>query len=173
MNKKGQFYLIAALVISTIVIGLVVVSNYIQKDEFVRIDNLDEEIKIESASLLDYGLYNDLSEASFQSTFSNFTDNYVENYGNNQDIYFLFGSQSNITLKGKQESDGEVILGNGTINISVSSGSDSFLGNIIPASNKVYVYLKSKEYAFDLNTNKNFYYIIVEKIGNSEYIKTG
>ena len=53
-NKRGQFYLIAILIIIAIFVGFITVANYIRQDTNVDIRGLEEEIQIERRNVLDY-----------------------------------------------------------------------------------------------------------------------
>ena len=52
-QKRGQFYLIAALVIIAVIIGYAGISNYLEKKESIKLYNLGEELGIESENVLD------------------------------------------------------------------------------------------------------------------------
>ena len=43
-GKKGQFYLIAAIILATIIIGISVVMNYSKKQDSGNLENLKEEL---------------------------------------------------------------------------------------------------------------------------------
>jgi len=58
-QKRGQFYLIAALIIIAVIIGFAGISNYIQKKEVIKLYDLGEELGIESQNVLDFGTYNE------------------------------------------------------------------------------------------------------------------
>lgn len=173
VGKRGQFYLISAIIFGVIIIGIVTVSNYIQKQSSERIFSLRDEIKIESAMVLDYSLNQKESESEFYNTMSNFTDNYVAHYGANKDIYFLFGSRSNMTLKGIQEEDKQVILSSGATSVTVTSSEGTFSGSINPPNNQITVRIEDSEHDFNLNSDRNFYFILAEKVSGNEYIISG
>ena len=59
-NKKGQAYLIGSLIILTIIMGIVTLSDSKQTHEFIGIDILAEEIDIESTKVLEFLTYNNL-----------------------------------------------------------------------------------------------------------------
>jgi len=59
MKKRGQFYLIAAIIIIGIVLTSVTLINYIKtKKEKYPIYNLGDIVNFESAKVLDYGIVN-------------------------------------------------------------------------------------------------------------------
>ena len=71
-NKQGQFYLIAAIIISALIIGVAGVSNYLLKESDFRLNELKEEIQTESSYVMDYALYNILSQTEFNNLLINF-----------------------------------------------------------------------------------------------------
>lgn len=90
MYKRGQFYLIAAIVIVTIIISLGVVYNRVHVTaEESKIYDLSEEINFEAAQIIDNGvLTGSLSNVS--SRIENLTDAYSKS-NPNQDFFLVFG----------------------------------------------------------------------------------
>ena len=60
MKTKGQFYLMAAIVIIVVIISFAAVSNYAKKKAEIKIYDLGDELGIESEQVIDYGTYNAL-----------------------------------------------------------------------------------------------------------------
>ena len=57
-DKSGQFYIIAAIIIIALLVGVYALRNYIvTKKERTKVYNLGEELKIETGSVYDYGIY--------------------------------------------------------------------------------------------------------------------
>lgn len=68
MKKRGQFYLVAALVIIGLVIGLSAVYNTIKvSQEDKTIYFLYEEVNTESSRVIDQGVYNSLSQQEIET----------------------------------------------------------------------------------------------------------
>ena len=61
-QKRGQFYLVAAIVIISLIVGFSVVSNYATNKEVVKLYDLKEELGIESANVLKYGTYQSVTD---------------------------------------------------------------------------------------------------------------
>lgn len=168
-DKTGQFYLIAAIILAAIIIGISTVSNYSKKDKSFEVYDLKEELQIESENIFDYGTYNELSPASMDDLLHNFTQSYIDSESNDKDLYFIFGDKTGITLKGFQKSPQTVLLNNAII----TTSSGEFVGGINPIGNDIDVSIAGNNYKFKLEPGENFYFIISQKIGDNEYVVTG
>ncbi len=102
-NKRGQFFIIAAIIIITVIISIVTVSNYSQPKQTTKLYDLGQELGIESQQVLDYGTYNELNDTEMQSLMENFIQNYVSYMGGKRNIYFVFGNAQVIDVVGYQE----------------------------------------------------------------------
>jgi hypothetical protein len=168
-DKTGQFYLIAAIILATLIIGIVTISNYAKKESNLKLHALKEEIQIESAYVLDYGLYNDFDEAELHTLLLDFTKDYIDYQGKNKDLYFIFGNQNNITVTGYQELNKRVSL-DGSV-ITTSSG--EFIGGIDPTGTDIILTINDSSYDFEIKSGENFYFILSQEVNRGEYIITG
>ena len=173
-NKSGQFYLVAAVVLAGVIIGITATSNYSKKEESPGINELKEEISIESAKTMDYGIKNGLSSLQMSSLLQNFTRHYI-NYerANKKDFYFLYGTRSNLTISGYQEEDKEVIISSGDLQTTITQQAGNFTESVDPSENRIILYIDDNPYAFDLSPAENFYFVITQNVGGGEYIVTG
>jgi len=174
-DKTGQFYLIAAIILATLIIGIVTISNYSRRESNLKLHELKEEIQIESAYVLDYGLYKGFDEAGFYTLLLDFTKDYIDYQGKNKDLYFVFGNQNNITVTGYQETEKEVTISSGSSQAIITNEAGEFTGGINSETDMAMVILSINDtlYEFELNSGKNFYFILSQKINKGEYIITG
>ena len=93
-GKRGQFYLVAAIVIITILIGFSVVSNYSRNKEVVQLYDLKSELNIETARVLEYGVY---QEEDAEAVLSGFAESYADYAGEGKNMYFFFGNFQKVT----------------------------------------------------------------------------
>lgn len=168
-NKAGQFYIIAAIILAAIIIGIAAVSNYSKKEKNVRLSDLKEELQIESANVLDYGTNNEFSEAQMYTLLNDFTQEYIASESGDKDLYFIFGDQDNISVKGYQKSVHTVSLDGSTI----TTSSGSFIGSLNPSGEEVNLSIDDNSYDFDLKAGENFYFVISQKVGGEEHVVTG
>ena len=168
-GKTGQFYLVSAIIIAVIVISVIVVSNYSKKQESSDLDSLKDEIQIESAKTLDYGINNKLSQAAMNQLLQDFAQNYIDTESRDKNLYFVFGTQSNITLKGFQNTVHDVFLE--SANITSSPG--AFLGSVDPAGESAALGIDENAYIFTLKSGENFFFVISREISGEEHVITG
>lgn len=98
MNKRGQFFLIAALVIAGIIITLTTINISTRTSDIktTAIYDLSKEIDYESSSLIDYGVYN-------PNNITGYMNSLMANYSAanpNTDIVFVYGNFGGDTLTG-------------------------------------------------------------------------
>jgi len=172
-NKTGQFYLISAIVLAMLVVGIFTIFNYSKKESGIKLENLKEEIQTESAYVLDYGLYNELSDAALYILLLDFTDDYIDYQKKDKDLYFVFGNQNNITVTGYQETEKQVSVSSGSSHATITDEAGEFTGGIDPATDTLTLSIGDALYEFKLNKGENFYFVLSQKINKGEYIIIG
>lgn len=174
MNKSGQFYLVTAVVIAGIIIGISSISNYSKKEKNPGIDELGEEIKIESSKTMDYATNNKLSSLEKYQLMELFTDYYVTHEARDEkDLYFIFGDDTNITVSGYQETALTVVVSSGSSQATITQVPGNFSGGINPSGSTITLAIGSNPYTFDLSPSDNFYYVITQNSQGGQYITTG
>ena len=155
-NKAGQFYLFAAIIIISLIIGFAVISNYSKTRTSTKIYDLGEELKIESAEVLDYGTYNEYSKEEMKDLLGNFTEVYSEYAGKDVAIFFISGNKEGVEIYDYPEEGGEGI-GEEQVEI---------------IGEKIIVTVDEIKYEFSLKSGENFYFIISQKIDGEKHIIT-
>src|SRR3989338_965559 len=97
-QKRGQFYLVAAIIIISLIVGFAVVSNYAKKKAVIKLYDLKQELGIESGSVLDYGTYNKYNKEAMKNLLQDFIEEYVQYTGEGKNLYFIFGNSEEITV---------------------------------------------------------------------------
>lgn len=178
MNKKGQFYLIAAIIIVLTISGINSIRTYaIVTEEPKNIQDLGSELNVEGYKIVEYGirerknltiLLNNFTEKDFAEYFLQKTDatDLVFIYGNKTDLY---GTRYNNTITG-------------TITANIGAGlswnpANTFVERkkIDPSEileNKVGVTVLNRSFNFTLQDNEMFYFIIVQEKGGEVYVTT-
>jgi len=172
MEKKGQFYLISAIVLGFVIIGIVSITNYIGKDANPRIEDLNEELKIESRSFLEYGLNNSLSDSAFNTNFGTFASDYVSYVKSEVDIYLIFGDSSDLTVAGSQKEAQTVILA-GSGNTTITETAGEFNQNLNPGGSSIRLYFGEDYRDFTLRNGKNIYFLLSEELNSNRYVIVG
>jgi len=178
-NCRGQFFLIAAIIIIVVTIGIVTVSNYAGEKDAVKLYDLSEELGIESQNVLDYGTYSQLDEEEMKMLMEKFVQNYVNYVGDTGNLYFIFGNKETIYAIGYQELTSEKVCI--TLN---TKGEDAeciplqIMGETqeFPSAGKeieeVFIKIENYEYQFKLNPGENFYFVIWQRIGRDKVVIT-
>ena len=175
MNKRGQFYLISAIVIIGLIIVFAGVSNYLEKDEETKLYDLKQDLEIESENVLAYGTYYAFDEEQMLNLLQGFIEAYSE-YGEVQKIIFIFGNRQKITVLGYQQLEDEVVKiqgGEEELELELSGGADPSSGKLEQPGETVVVIVGDSAYEFDLREGENFYFIIAQEIEGEQYVVTG
>jgi hypothetical protein len=174
MDKKGQFFLIAALVIVGIIATLAAV-NFSTKTpkEDVTIYDLSKEIDYESNQLIDYGVYKGAGSMEINSDVLALVGNYSSS-NPDTDILVVYGNEQLVrgVLFSKESTGVEAISAGG-----VPKGQFEFsqtaipLTTIIKDQKNVEVMLENKRLAnFTLNPGENFYLILQKEVGGERLV---
>jgi len=147
-DKTGQFYLLAAIVIIALVIGILSITNYSSKKENSRVYELAEELEIESSKILDLGA------VTGNYPWDSFTRNFTNYAGKDINIIYAIGNLS----------DQDVFRYN-------EIGEKEMVLNYFQDP-KVIVTLEQTNYTFTFKPGQNFYFIIAQKIGGDKYVAT-
>lgn len=175
-NKRGQFFLIAAIVIIVVTVGIVAVSNYTEEKESVKLYDLGRELGIESQQVLDYGTYKQLNEEEMKMLMETFIQNYVNYIGDSGNLYFVFGNKRKIYVAAYQNLQKE------TVCVKLYGGGDCIPLDLIgetkefPAGKEdigtVSVVIENYQYEFSLKEGENFYFVIWQKSGDEKVVIT-
>lgn len=144
MKKKGQFYLLAAIVIIGVLVGFVSILNYTSKTSSLRLYDLGKNLEIESEAVMDYSKISGIDEVE---DFTSLFDTYV---GENAEVYFVNN------LEAYYYDENGIPRG---ISHAISEG-------------KIIVEIEGDSYEFDLKPGDNFYFVIRQKIGEELYVVT-
>lgn len=174
-SKKGQFYLLAAIVIIAVIIGFVVVVNYAIKKGDVKLYDLGEEFGIEGGHVIEHGTYNEKSETEMESLLIHFGGVYASVSGEDKEIFFIFGNKEEVKQYSYTEEPG------GSINLPLEGGAPSliiidreFNKDILPVQGqRVEVIVDDVVHYFDLREGENFYFIISQNIEGEQHVVQG
>ncbi len=170
MKKRGQVYLVSAIIIAAIIISIVAVSNYSNKNEYLDLNSLRDQLNIEGGRVLDYGINNGLSQAQMNQYLIDFTQRYIDTESTNKNLYFIFGNQDNITLKGYQYIAHSVLLQGSQ----VTSSSGAFFSSINPLGiTSITMKIDENTYGFTLKSGENLFFVISRDVGGKSYVVTG
>jgi hypothetical protein len=177
-NTRGQFYLLSAIVIISIIIGFSAISTYTKKTSNVRVFDLGEELDIESANVLDYGTYpeNAAEVGNLDEFLKGFVSNYSGYLGEDTQVSFVFGNPDDTTATVVNYE--EVTLGNidyGSSQITstkrVSSEESSQIQSV-EGKKVTTIIFNGQEYQIELKPGENFYFVISQNVGEEVHTTT-
>ena len=149
-DKSGQFYLIAAIIISVIVIGFVGMSNYSRRPETASVQTAGEELSMESEKVLDYATFRGPDENENRAM-KDFATKYITYLREGKDSYFIFGNSALITFVGYSNSDKTIYVDGGAgqtpINLNERQISSQDFSS---PSDEVILTIDGEDYEFEL-----------------------
>ncbi len=176
MNKRGQFYIIAAIIIVVAVAGIASVNTYVSVTPKPRsIESMGTELREEGFRIIDYGIYN---KENITRLLNDFTDNYASYFlkkTGNANAIFVYGNTTDL-FSAKFDN-----IGTGRISATIGSHGTNWdmytnfvnRTKITPsnAGDKVTVTIFNKDYDFDIRNNEMFYFVIVQEKEGEVYIE--
>ncbi|MEI6849982.1 MAG: hypothetical protein WCK29_03005, partial [archaeon] len=109
MNKRAQFFLVAALIIIIILFSIVTVYNsvYSPKSDLPNLQNLADSIKEESVQIIDSGFFNNLPQTNITDNLNNLTLAYSRS---NSDLNITYLTYYNGTSSANTFSNNNIYL---------------------------------------------------------------
>ncbi len=161
-GKKGQFYIIAAIIIIGVLVGIFFAGNYAKtKKAYTRVYDLGDELNIETGNVYDHGVYSEENVTelirSWADTYKNYTRDVVENW------ILIYGDENKMTaMYFTLEDSGSECIDFGTSPVCVPQEQTVFAeGTLDPEGNKtIEVVFKGIDYDFELEEGQNFFFVI-------------
>ena len=164
MEKGGQFYLIAAIIIVAVIIGIATVTNYAitrNVEENIKLYELSQELQLEGESVINYGIF---QEQELDGGLSSFTSDYGQYINDNEnDIFFIYGDEEKVKVIGYvQETTGGI-----TLNIGETATTIEITGNRVEREDiitgedaNILVDIGETKYPLEVKKGQNFFFII-------------
>ena len=173
MKKRGQFYLIGAIIVIAAIIGFAAVSNVVTKKSSIKIYDVKDELQIEGGEVLEYCVTKGGAPK---------TDDFIEEYqkyqdtiGEDRELYFIYGDVNDIYIISFKEIQVTTkVVGVGEISTPTT----------IPEKEKttvtsqgeidtINVIINEREYPFELKPGENFFFVISQEVEGEQHIVTG
>jgi len=176
-NKKGQFYLIAAIIIIGVVIGVTALTNYVlTRPKPVKFYDLSKELNLESEQVINYGIYNNPGE--LENILEDFADTYSDYFGEGEaDVYFIYGNEQKVNVIAyTTEPTGSfsLIIGGTDIDL-VIIGTYKYKGEEtgpFTPGELVDVVVGGTTYNFNLKEGQNFFFVVEQEVEGSRFVAT-
>jgi len=199
MNKRGQFYIIAALIIAAIVAGLVAEVNYARRlPKPIKFYDLSKDYETEVTRIIDRGIYLGKTDEQINEDVANFTKKFLD-YAQEKDprlqLFYLYGNREKINVVNyalenaeiRTEKVSETIAGGGAFTVSkidITMGGTTFTRSVkermehfedISASiddpgEEIGVVVAGIAYSFDLRGGDIIHYIVETTSQNETHI---
>jgi len=198
MNRKAQFYLIAAAIISVLLVGLAATINYASISPVpVRFYDMGEEYNLETARLIDYGTYS--QNTNIIEKIQNFTDQfYITSRQKDPEIEImtLYGNSTAATFYNYAKNETKIITSankeikfspkevlteigyqptSDTLStVTFQHPTEYFWGVIQSPGQTVKIQISNTNYTVELKEDQNFYFVIMSRKASGEVtVKTG
>lgn len=167
-SKKAQFYIIASIILILIILGMAGVSNYVTvAEEPVKFYELGENLELEGAWIIDYGIYNQKNINETVQKFAEEFSDYLSQTGSDFELVIIYGDQDlSCTQTYSRGVTGEINTGGGNVPIEGVILSDP----ICTTGSEITIPFSDKEYEVSVKDNENFLFIISSSEGFEDYV---
>ena len=168
MKKRGQFYLIGAIIVIAAIIGFAAVSNVITKKSSIKIYDVKDELQIEGGEVLEYRVTKgDPKTEDFIEEYQE----YQETVGEDRELYFIYGNVNEIFVISFKEIQVKTkIVDGGEISTTIPAQTKT---SVTPQGDIVIVIINEREYEFELKPGENFFFVISQEVEGEQHIVTG
>ncbi|MDO8622703.1 MAG: hypothetical protein Q7R52_00485 [archaeon] len=163
MNKRGQFYLFAAIIIIGIILGFATISNSINatRDD-TKVTELADAINIELGKVMEYQKIEDSGKTT-EELLMEFTRNYANQYAHKQRttyfVYVFTDTEEKFAFKYEEVSTGNWVL----------VKDETIIVNIETTTYDVTILGRTQTFNIDTNNpEKTTYFVIYELDKNNE-----
>lgn len=159
MKRRGQFYLVAVIVLIAIFFSMVTLRNSLNFKKNSLVFDIEEEIEIEKSKMLDFVVNNDLSNIDSENYLINFSKIYSEKIGKNKDSIFIVGRPDSVKILGYNTNKTPIYYG--TLNEKYKIETlENFEYSLTPLENNVFIQIYDDFYNFTMYPGINVNYII-------------
>ncbi len=175
-GKKGQFYLVAAVIIVLAIVGITSVRTYaITKYEPRKINDISTELKEETSRIVEHGIYQkeNLTELTEDFTESEFAPYFLKKTEGTS-IVFVYGNKTDLySVQYKPDYTGTIsaTIGGSGVNwnpLGVYSNK-SKITDI--TDDKINIMVLNKTFVFDVRENEMFYFLITQEKEGEIYVE--
>jgi hypothetical protein len=172
MNRRGQVFLVAAIILTGILLTLTRFANKItSKDEPDAFYDLSDEIDFEVRKVLDYGVIS--GGQNTRAIISELINNYSD-YIADEDVVFVYGNAMDVSAVYYQSINNLQAISLGSIYVPVNVVLASQTPVIVKPLDQVNVAatitINSIDYVFNLKPGQNFYFVLIKEEDGEKYV---
>jgi len=172
MNRRGQVFLVAAIILTGILLTLTRFANKITfKDEPEAFYDLSDEIDFEVRKVLDYGVIS--GGQNTKAIISELINNYSD-YIADEDVVFVYGNAMDVSAMYYQSINNLHAISLGSISVPVNVVLASQTPVIVKPLDQTNVVatitINSVDYVFNLKPGQNFYFVLIKEEDGEKYV---
>ncbi len=171
MQKRGQLYFVAALIIVVLIIGLGAVYNYANStQEDSSVFDLSEEIDYETSRVIDRGIFT--GEANINEKVSAITEYYANRNPNSELVTILGNTTQIIAYHYQLDEAGTICIQTGACSgILFFQKERRFPRSVVQDNNIVTVNLNDgSSHRFELKQGQNFYLVLIKNKEGEKFV---
>ena len=175
MNKRGQVFLMAAIIIVGVILGVSTISTEAEiGNSGEAFYDLSEEVGFETKRVLDYGVFNSENLGDLLGGDEGFFSKYVDYLGREQ-VVLIVGDESDMEVYYFDEVEGIVGINTGggplegSVIIPFVESEDA---NVEGDADGTYVTVSISgiDYRFDLRDGENFFFVIIKHEDGEKFV---
>jgi hypothetical protein len=172
-GKRGQIFIIAAIIIIIILVGLAGVSNRVYyREPPAKFYDLSNNLQLEGYNLYDYGKYNQKDAKEIINNFTGVFSDYVGSTGENTEFMIIQGNINNVSWT-IYESPGGVQTSTGGTPIEIETGGlIPTRGSVRPQGSTVTIPFNDIEYTFNLSSQDTFIFVFTKSEGFNSWVQS-
>ena len=187
-GKRAQMFLLAAVIISLVVISLGITANQAKvKKEPNSFKDFAYEVKRETGAVVDFEIYSGFEDNANLTSFVGLLAEDIKDRDPNANFFFLYGNNDNMTLRnygddsvsaggsstpGSGTVPGEICFGGSCTSVSASSGIGTSTINPLGANN-IEIEVFGQEFNFPISEHRKVIFIIQKIVGDENYVFLG
>lgn len=196
MRKKGQFFILAAVILAGIIISLGIVTNYVQVNrEPENFYDFSYEVSKESGVVLDHQIYYGFDDDDNLTNFVDLLARDVRDKDPDVNLIFIYGNNEGMVLRnyGSESvgtEDGEVSGGGGSVistitacledscySIYISQLAETFedtewdiIMELEDGAESIDITIRNQEYTFPVSEHKQVIFIMQKDVEDETFI---
>ena len=175
MNKRGQFYLLAALIIIGVIAGLTTVYNQVSvlKEDFTVYD-LSSELNFEGAQVLASGVFNDRTDTEILDNLEFLMNHYSLKNPSNE-LIGLYGNEETlyvIVYRNMPTGSIRIDLGTGSPQIINPTGGTHGVIETFdrPDEEIIILQIEDEDFVFNLRPGQTLFMIVEKERGEERFV---